>query len=69
MSKDTCREIQVKPGIFNDCAPLCDKKLKDMLECMRTTENISRNHMNIARISAGSVFGHTSIMTGTSLLA
>jgi hypothetical protein len=60
--KNACREIQVKPGFFYVCAPLCDKKLKDVLKCMRTTENIYRNHRNIARISADSFFGHTSIL-------
>jgi hypothetical protein len=33
---------------------LCDKRLKDMLKCMGTTESICyRNHTNIALISAG----------------
>jgi hypothetical protein len=43
----------VKPEIFEECAPLCDKELKVLLNCMGTTQSIScRDHMNVAHISA-----------------
>jgi hypothetical protein len=50
--KNACQEIQVKPGIFYECAPLWDKNLKDALKGMRTTENIYRNPMNIVSLQA-----------------
>jgi hypothetical protein len=46
--------MRVKPGIFDECAPLCDEELNVVLQCIGITQSICcSDHINVTHISAG----------------